>query len=809
MKTCTCNGQSKSSHCPECSVDQLTRNHYFTGKWLTERDFSDEQAFHVGKQRRHNRTLHGSGVVCGLRVRQHPNESCRNRFVIIEPGVAVDCCGRELVVLDEVTVDLRTLYLEEWQAIHGANSQPEELHLLQLAICYEECPTEEVPVMFDDCSCDGNATMANRILETVRFRVLIDSAETIPDPTAVALDWLFPITIADASHIVSTPSHYYVLNAGNPGTLYVLAADHTTATAHTLPAAASDLVLAADANHLYIASGNDVLVYDIAALGAGPVNTLIHSDPVTRLAVSNDDQRLYVLLAAATKVEVWSHAVNNAAADLVAANLGSVSVGAGATDLVVGANQAFVANSGDGTLSVLNSADLTQPATTVIPTITPHTLAIAETTGAPRLFIADSSSNKLQAIDAATFLANGATQTLDTTPQRMITSPGGRWLYMTASGVGGSELLAIDAHALEADTLSITDRVAVGDNPQLPHLQAVDKRLYVPYIGAAVDAATGAIAVIGVTEHDCGSLFERSLDGCPSCGDDACLTLVTVTDYVFDSDFTDDNLDNLRDRRLLPSTETLYEIVRCLLENPTGAGGVGEQGPPGPQGVPGADGQDGATGPTGPQGQPGQAGAPGATGPAGPTGPRGLQGPAGPQGQQGPPGEGAEPEKFGHICAINWKHAELTSFNDLGRSLQIGFDTIIRNGDINPQTFKVEVGLRDNQFDAICWCELQPSEEFGIGGLLLDDGCELPGEAFRDFIVGDPNDKANAAYFAFNDNLPFGEVLRITLEGDHVCTINEDGSPDNAIDANFICGQLPSGNGKAGDQFYSWFTLID
>src|ERR1044071_6018429 len=90
-----------NGNCTECATPQLARNHYFTGKLLVERDFTDEQRYLTGKDQRHNQTLHGFGVVCGLRVKEHPNPGCRNRYVVVEPGTAIDCCGREILVKRE------------------------------------------------------------------------------------------------------------------------------------------------------------------------------------------------------------------------------------------------------------------------------------------------------------------------------------------------------------------------------------------------------------------------------------------------------------------------------------------------------------------------------------------------------------------------------------------------------------------------------------------------------------------------------------------------------------------------------------
>src|SRR3954447_14039685 len=100
MACCGNKTHTKTSHghCPDCEAPQRARNFYFQGKLLVERDFTDEQMFFLGKHLRHNKYLHGEGVVCGLTVKQHQNPACRDRYVLIEPGYAIDCCGHEILV---------------------------------------------------------------------------------------------------------------------------------------------------------------------------------------------------------------------------------------------------------------------------------------------------------------------------------------------------------------------------------------------------------------------------------------------------------------------------------------------------------------------------------------------------------------------------------------------------------------------------------------------------------------------------------------------------------------------------------------
>ncbi|HEX8851885.1 MAG TPA: hypothetical protein VF754_00280, partial [Pyrinomonadaceae bacterium] len=100
------NRHNARTECLECELPAAKRLNYFTGQFLTESDFRAEQDYHIGKHRQHNRYLHGRGTVCGLKVMQHPNPDCRDRFVLIEPGLALDCCGREVVVKETIYVDL-------------------------------------------------------------------------------------------------------------------------------------------------------------------------------------------------------------------------------------------------------------------------------------------------------------------------------------------------------------------------------------------------------------------------------------------------------------------------------------------------------------------------------------------------------------------------------------------------------------------------------------------------------------------------------------------------------------------------------
>ena len=83
-------------------------------------------------------------MVCGLKVKQHPNPDCRAQWVVIEPGYAIDCCGREIFVQDEQMFDFRTRFREVWKEQNGKDSEPDDKsHLIQICVRYKECPSGE------------------------------------------------------------------------------------------------------------------------------------------------------------------------------------------------------------------------------------------------------------------------------------------------------------------------------------------------------------------------------------------------------------------------------------------------------------------------------------------------------------------------------------------------------------------------------------------------------------------------------------------------------------------------------------------
>ncbi len=100
--TCQCGGCG----CEKCGITTMVRPRFFPGQLLVDGDLQLLVDYATTKDRLHNRFLHGSGVVCGLLVRCHP---CGNGKVVVEPGVALDCCGNDIIVPCPVELDINAL----------------------------------------------------------------------------------------------------------------------------------------------------------------------------------------------------------------------------------------------------------------------------------------------------------------------------------------------------------------------------------------------------------------------------------------------------------------------------------------------------------------------------------------------------------------------------------------------------------------------------------------------------------------------------------------------------------------------------
>ena len=124
MKTTSscCGGNSTSTSSCTTSVVELPR--YYPRQLITPDDLTLEQNYFRDRMRRHNRLLHGWGVVCGALVCPVPvvNDDGITSYapwqVQVQPGYILGPYGDEIVVDCKRTIDVRT------QGVSGVSGEP-------------------------------------------------------------------------------------------------------------------------------------------------------------------------------------------------------------------------------------------------------------------------------------------------------------------------------------------------------------------------------------------------------------------------------------------------------------------------------------------------------------------------------------------------------------------------------------------------------------------------------------------------------------------------------------------------------------
>jgi hypothetical protein len=157
--TCSCG----SDTC--CQAGALERPRYFPRQIVTATELTLEHDYQRDRARRHNRMLHGWGVVCGAEVCQvaGPDGAAVPWKVAIKPGYVLGSCGDEIVIDCERIVDLRTNGLMCMSGVQaGEVSDPwcsddrtERAGTVCVAIKYREFMARPVRSHPVGCGCDG------------------------------------------------------------------------------------------------------------------------------------------------------------------------------------------------------------------------------------------------------------------------------------------------------------------------------------------------------------------------------------------------------------------------------------------------------------------------------------------------------------------------------------------------------------------------------------------------------------------------------------------------------------------------------
>ncbi len=140
----------------------LERVRYFSRQLITADDMRTEQEYFLQKLRRHNRMLHGAGVVCGLEVSSSPDTGAPLR-VAVTGGYALSPQGDEICITKTSYIDLATggaasgdpcLPATTSSVVTTGGGQRSDVFV---GVRYDECPSRPVRVTPPGCGC-GDST---------------------------------------------------------------------------------------------------------------------------------------------------------------------------------------------------------------------------------------------------------------------------------------------------------------------------------------------------------------------------------------------------------------------------------------------------------------------------------------------------------------------------------------------------------------------------------------------------------------------------------------------------------------------------
>uniref|UniRef100_UPI003F494F26 hypothetical protein n=1 Tax=Cupriavidus yeoncheonensis TaxID=1462994 RepID=UPI003F494F26 len=176
-----CSGLPAGERCEASLPDspQCAPNYHF-GMLLGVEDFQAEQGFHLGHQRRHQRLLHGAGVVAGF-----PVEYQAATFELrVGPGYGIDILGRDLMLDDERCVNLALWWDKHQKDDAFDDIKPGVTEFdLDIVACYANCLARPVPAIAEPCAGDAADIAYSRICEISDLAILRHQAGSVsPTP---------------------------------------------------------------------------------------------------------------------------------------------------------------------------------------------------------------------------------------------------------------------------------------------------------------------------------------------------------------------------------------------------------------------------------------------------------------------------------------------------------------------------------------------------------------------------------------------------------------------------------------------------
>jgi hypothetical protein len=171
----------------EGNIPGLERTRFFPRQLVTPDDLTQDQIYFRDKHRRHNRMLHGWGVVCGARVKAG-KEKCQ---LVVENGYILGPYGDEIIIPEDISIDVCKQDLDgnvysacgepsdPWCRDVRADRRPNQVYYL--AVRYDECRSRPVSVHAGECGCSEPGCEYSRIRDSFAVKVLSELPDSYRD----------------------------------------------------------------------------------------------------------------------------------------------------------------------------------------------------------------------------------------------------------------------------------------------------------------------------------------------------------------------------------------------------------------------------------------------------------------------------------------------------------------------------------------------------------------------------------------------------------------------------------------------------
>jgi hypothetical protein len=190
-----------------CDLICFERPRYFCGHLLTDTDLSTAQQYVIEKHKLYHRSLHGYGIVCGLRL---TCDSTCCGYIRIDEGYAIDDCGNDIVVCERARFDVLARLKERKLLIptvpRDPCAPPSEAtpcpvrQCFYVVVCYQEVENDFTTPLSPACGPSPSDCEATRVREAYAFDV-VDVLPAAIDPIEALkerIDHCFALFSTDA-----------------------------------------------------------------------------------------------------------------------------------------------------------------------------------------------------------------------------------------------------------------------------------------------------------------------------------------------------------------------------------------------------------------------------------------------------------------------------------------------------------------------------------------------------------------------------------------------------------------------------------